>query len=177
MDKLKNFIDNNREAFDEGDLLPEGHLERFAKKLDRKRNRRHLSLAVMTMAAAAALFLLLKIPGGPAEDDPRGASLFTCEAEEEIEELRLYYNMQIYDLETQIKDLYADGKTPGSDELMKETEQVIRTTFDFEADILPSLPCSEAGVFALNQHYGNSLNSLNFMLSQMKQITHTTYHN
>ena len=28
MDKLKNFIDTNREAF-EDDLLPEGHFERF----------------------------------------------------------------------------------------------------------------------------------------------------
>ena len=32
MDKLKNFIDTNREAF-EDDLLPEGHFERFEQKL------------------------------------------------------------------------------------------------------------------------------------------------
>lgn len=32
MDKLKNFIDTNKEAF-EDDLLPEGHFERFEKKL------------------------------------------------------------------------------------------------------------------------------------------------
>ena len=38
MDKLKNFIDTNREAF-EDDLLPEGHFERFEQMLAVPRKR------------------------------------------------------------------------------------------------------------------------------------------
>ena len=41
MDKLKNFIDTNREAF-EDDLLPEGHFERFEQKLAVPRKSRPL---------------------------------------------------------------------------------------------------------------------------------------
>lgn len=33
MDKLKNFIDANRNAFEEDEILPEGHFERFEQKL------------------------------------------------------------------------------------------------------------------------------------------------
>ncbi|MDR1645089.1 MAG: hypothetical protein LBS05_04610 [Tannerellaceae bacterium] len=168
MDKLKDFISNNRMAFDEGISLPEGHFERFEEKL-RRRRLRSFVLAAVAVAAAAGLLFFLPI-GGDRSDALPGNVIFTCEAEEEIEELRFYYNMQIYDVEAQIIDLYAGGGMPGSIELMKETEQVIRTTCDFETDILPSLPCSEAGVFVLNQHYSNSLNSLNLMLNQMKRI-------
>ena len=39
MDKLKHFIDTNREAF-EDDLLPEGHFERFEQKLAAPRKSR-----------------------------------------------------------------------------------------------------------------------------------------
>jgi hypothetical protein len=169
MDKLKDFIDKNSAAFDANDPLPEGHLERFEKRLGKKGNIRSLSLLAVAMAVAAGLCLFLITQKGAREDPFPNDSLFICEAEE-IEELRLYYHMQIYDIEAQIKDLYADGRIPGSIELMEETERVIQITYDFETDILPTLPCSEQGMFAINQHYGNSLGSLNFMLEKMKQI-------
>lgn len=37
MDKLKNFIDANRDAFEEDEMLPEGHFERFEQKLPKPR--------------------------------------------------------------------------------------------------------------------------------------------
>ncbi|MDR1557907.1 MAG: hypothetical protein LBS88_12905 [Tannerellaceae bacterium] len=175
MDKLKDFIGKNREAFDE-DLLPEGHFGRFRKKLERKKKIRRLSLWSISIAAGIGLCFFLKIQS-ERKDTHQQPALFTCEAEEEIEELRLYYKMQMYEVEAQIKDLCAGRETPGSIELMKETEQVIQTTYDFEAMILPSLPCSDAGVFAMNQHYSNSLRSLNFMLTQMEHIVNINYHN
>ena len=65
MDKLKNFIDTNREAF-EDDLLPEGHFERFEKKLSpaRRKHFKLYSLSAFAAAAAIALILLLRMPGG-----------------------------------------------------------------------------------------------------------------
>ena len=65
MDKLKNFIDTNREAF-EDDLLPEGHFERFEKKLPpaRRKHFKLYSLSAFAAAAAIALILLLRMPGG-----------------------------------------------------------------------------------------------------------------
>ena len=40
MDKLKNFIDANRDAFEEDEMLPEGHFERFEQKLPKPRKNR-----------------------------------------------------------------------------------------------------------------------------------------
>jgi hypothetical protein len=175
MDKLKDFIGKNREAFDE-EPLPEGHLERFGKKLERKKNIRRLGFWSLTIAACAGLFFFLKIQNELADSSPQPA-VFTCEAEEELQGLRLYYTMQMYETETHIKELYAARKTPGSIELMEETERVIRTACDFEEKILPSLPCSDAGIFAMNQLYSNSLRSLNFMREQMEEVVSSNYSN
>jgi hypothetical protein len=176
MDKLKDFIDKNREAFNEVSL-PEGYMERFGKKLGRKRAIRRFSLCCVSVAACAGLFLFLKIQSEPADVSLRPSHAFACEAGEEIEGLRLYYSMQAYDVEAQIKELCAGRQTQGSVELIEETARVIRTTYDFEEKILPSLPCSEAGIFAMSQLYGNSLRSLNFMLEQMEQLVDNNHHN
>ena len=63
MDKLKNFIDTNREAF-EDDLLPEGHFERFEQKLavPRKSRATLYSLCAFAAAACIALLFLFKLP-------------------------------------------------------------------------------------------------------------------
>ncbi|MDR1356098.1 MAG: hypothetical protein LBJ58_00315 [Tannerellaceae bacterium] len=177
MDKLKDFIDNNRKDFD-NDLLPEGHLKRFETKLKGRRliPSTHGRIA-LTLAAAALLMLFLWIRREAREEaHERATFTFACESEEEIEELRLYYRMQIYGVEAQIQELYAQGgEAPGSLELMEETERVIRMTYDFETDIFPLLPCSDAGVFVMTQQYSNSIGSLNIMLKQMKRIV--TYKN
>ena len=54
MDKLKNFIDTNREAF-EDDLLPEGHFERFEQKLAVPRKSRATLYSLCAFSAAACL--------------------------------------------------------------------------------------------------------------------------
>lgn len=41
----------------------------------------------------------------------------------------------------------------------------------FEETILPTLPCSNDGLFAMTQHYSNSLEGLTLMLKQMEQVT------
>jgi hypothetical protein len=178
MDRLKDFIDTHREAFDD-DFLPEGHLERFEEKLGRrKRTTLRFTLLAATVAAAVGLFIFLKTPSIIKDNlQHPTSSAYTCEAEKEIEELRLYYNMQMYGVVVQIKDLYAAQRSPGSLELLEESEQVVYSTYNFEENILPSLPCSDDGLFAMTQHYSNSLKSLNFMLKQMEQITNEEHHN
>ena len=66
MDKLKNFIDANRDAFEEDEMLPEGHFERFEQKLPKPRKNRAAlySLSAFAIAASIALLLLFRLPGG-----------------------------------------------------------------------------------------------------------------
>ena len=172
MDKLKNFIDNNRDAFND-ESLPEGHFERFEQKLPRPRTNRAIlySLSAFAVAASIALLFLFHMPGGTSiPTTPHKTTAQACETKEEIEELRLYYNMQMHDVLSQMEALYKQDRTPGAAELLRETKRVLTDNYMFEETILPTLPCSNDGLFAMNQHYSNSLESLSFMLRQMEQV-------
>ncbi len=166
MDKLKQFIDSNREEFDEINL-PEGHFDRFEKKLSR-RSKRHVSLyAIFSIAAAACIALLLIFRPSTnlyMDDDPTAN---VCE----IEELQLYYTMKMNDIISKIETIYEETSSPGSRQLMAATRAVLEDSNEFEEQILPTLPCSEEGLFAMNQHYENSLTSLRIMLHQMENVT------
>jgi hypothetical protein len=168
MDKLKEFIERNKSAFD-CEPLPEGHLERFEKKLRRQSPsilRRYL-LPIVATAAAACLILFFLRPQNNNDAEP---SLFVCDADEEMDELREYYNMRVYDMEEQIRTLHEAHPTPGTRQLLEETENVIETVREFEADIFPTLPCTDNGLFAMTQQYEGSIGSLSFMLEQMESI-------
>lgn len=199
MDKLKSFIETHQAEFGKGNL-PEGHLERFEQKLAdfrkvcpeetepvsdnrkpvlpplrRQHPARLYSLAVSFVAAAAvALFFLLRIPGGTSIPPSLPASspvVHVCKDQQEIEELRIYYTMQINEMMAQIERLYKQDKTPGSAGLLAATQKILTDNYMFEETVLPTLPCSSEAVFAMTQHYTNSLESLSIMLKQMERVT------
>ncbi|MDH6307019.1 hypothetical protein M2459_003708 [Parabacteroides sp. PF5-5] len=176
MDKLKHFIDNNKEAFDD-EFLPEGHFERFEKKLPsppHKRQGKLFSLLSFAAAAAVTLFVFLKIQGDLKDAPIQQSTVYTCETQTEIEELRVYYNMQMNEVSAQIRALYKSEQVPGGLELLEETKRVLKSSEEFEVKVLPTLPCSDDGLFAMNQHYKNSLGSLQIMLKQMEIATEYT---
>lgn len=166
MDKLKQFIDSNKEEFDEVDL-PEGHFERFEKKLSARRRRpvRLYTLFGIVAAACIALLLIFKPSTDLYMDDDPTANV--CE----IEELQLYYTMRMNDVLSKIEAVYEKAPSPGSSQLMAATQTVLHDSEEFEEQVLPTLPCSEEGIFAVNQHYENSLASLRIMLNQMENVT------
>lgn len=202
MDTLKDYITAHRAEFeDEG--LPEGHAERFRAKLatartsgvipsdeeagsvveeagpclasPRRVNRGRLVMLGISFAAAAAVavLLLLRMPGGT---EVPGSSAMHAEthgtqAKEEFEELRLYYTMQINDMMAQIENLYKEDQTPGGAELLKETKKVLHDNYMFEETVLPTLPRSNNGLFAISLHYNNSLESLSIMLREMERMS------
>ncbi|WP_337941850.1 hypothetical protein [Parabacteroides sp.] len=175
MDKLKNFIDTNKEAF-EDDLLPEGHFDRFEKKLPDAPHKGHFKLySLCTFAAAAsiALFFLFRMPGGtPVPSDNQKASVQKqCSEQKEFNELQMYYKMQINDIMAQMETLYKQDKTTGAADLLQESRRILKDNYMFEETILPTLPCSNDGLFAMNQHYSASVESLNIMLKQMERVT------
>ncbi|MDR1403460.1 MAG: hypothetical protein LBJ60_07160 [Tannerellaceae bacterium] len=170
MDKLKDFIDTHKEAF-EDDLLPEGHFERFNRKLpvsSRKRLNR-ISIFAVTVAAAVTLLVFIRIVSDMKDAPIQQTSMYACETQKEIDELKFYYNMQLDEVSAQIRALYKSEQIPGGLELLKETKKVLKNSHKFEEAVLPTLPCSDAGLFAMNQHYSNSLESLQIMLSQMEK--------
>lgn len=170
MDKLKNFIDTNKEAF-EDDLPLIGHFERFNKKLptSQKKQIKWINLFAIATAAAVTLFVFIRIQSDIKDAPVQQTRMYTCETQKEIDELKFYYNMQMDEVTAQIRALYKSEQIPGGLELLEETKKVIKSSQNFEDTILPTLPCSDAGLFAMNQHYSNSLQSLQIMLSQMEK--------
>jgi hypothetical protein len=170
MDKLKHFIDTHKGAF-EDDLPPAGHFGRFEKKLpasSRKQLKWKPALAVAA-AAAVTLFVFIRTLSEMEDTPVQQTNMYAGETQKEIDELRFYYNMQLDEVSAQIRALYKSEQIPGGLELLKETKKVIKNSHEFEDAVLPTLPRSDAGLFAMNQHYGNSLESLQIMLNQMEQ--------
>ena len=71
---------------------------------------------------------------------------------------------------SQMQAMYKQQRIPGSEELLKETKRVLTDNYMFEETVLPTLPCSNDGLYAMNQHYSTSLESLNIMLEQMEKM-------
>lgn len=202
MDKLKKFIDTNRDAFDD-EKLPEGHFGRFEKKLpvsQRNKKIRLYSWCAVLAAASVMLLLFLKLPGDTiirkAQQQPMayeqtplkvtGDTLKDNKKEadnkqpkqhspidkdrDEIKELCLYYNMQMNQVLSQMQVLYKKEQTPGASDLLKESKRILTDNFMFEETVLPTLPSSNIGLYAMTQHYNTSLESLSIMLRQMESM-------
>lgn len=134
---------------------------------------RYIAFVLLLRAACIALLFLFKLPGGtPLHTQPGQVATGQpiCEVKEEIEELRLYYNMQMSDIISQMQAMYKQQRIPGTEELLKETKRVLTDNYMFEETVLPTLPCSNAGLYAMNLHYSTSLESLNIMLKQMESM-------
>ncbi|MDR0538151.1 MAG: hypothetical protein LBH04_08980 [Tannerellaceae bacterium] len=167
MDKLKKFIDLHRDDFDLP--LQQGHLNRFETKLNRWRRpllRRYLFPAVATLAAACLLTFLL-VP----RSAPEKRIVFVCEVDEEMDALRKYYNMRVYDVEERINSLYETKPSQSLQKLAEEAGKVVRTVREFEEEIFPTLSCTDNGIFAMKLQYDGSLESLIFMLEQMELLS------
>ena len=57
--------------------------------------------------------------------------------------------------------------------IWRESEQILADNHNFEQNELPQLPTESETLCALTQHYGNSLETLQFMLSKMEQMNET----
>lgn len=168
MDKLKQFINNNREEFDEQEL-PFGHELRFQKKLPHRKNKTKVfCLYASLIAASVALLIMLALPFYKPESSFLEHRT-SCRTEDEINELRLYYSMQMLDIVDRIKEFDPGEKEQEKQQVLNETEQVLALSKQFDETVIPHLPCSDEGLFAVNQYYSTSLRSLNFMLEQLEE--------
>ncbi|MGM9798138.1 MAG: hypothetical protein ACI3ZY_11325 [Parabacteroides sp.] len=183
MDKLKDFIDSHQVTFDEGYPLPQGHEARFMRKLEEektivmpRKSARPKSLYLLyavAMAASVALLLLLRFstPHTPEAIDPYLAEVQQIQTE--MEELQIYYHMQMRTIREQMKQLAEAQPTPGVMAIWQESELILADNHSFEQNELPQLPTESETLCALTQHYGNSLETLQFMLAKMEQMSET----
>lgn len=174
MDKLKDFIDKNRTAFEE-ERLPEGHLQRFEEKraIRKKRQTRRFLWGAFAAAASLTFFFYLHF------SEEFGSPSFIqkplqCTIREEMQELCLYYSMQANETVSRMEELYSRQSLSGAEELLQESRRVLADTEVFEKTELLELPCSEEAFFTINRHYSSSLNCLNEMLDELEEMQRKT---
>ena len=151
MDRLKDYIQQNREALDEIPL-PEGHLERFAARLEKEETKKAVPLwhKLVPLAAAVALFFCLSVPfwmHQPVSPD-------------------MQLEDHLMELETASKENPSEAVT----HLLEAALQIEASCQQFDNQVLPTLPCSDEGIFAINQQYQNSLNSMQILCQQLNRV-------
>lgn len=175
MDRLKGFIEDNMEEFNAEVMLPAGHLERFERKLNPHKKRGVYRLIAVGLAVAASVAIILLSNRGEtiiSGTDDIDMVARTQEIDMEMKELRIYYNMRMSDIHVEMKRLYESNRSDGAKELLLEGRRILADNSDFENRVLPSLPCSDEAIFAMTQHYSNSMNGLNIMLDRMRVLTY-----
>ena len=173
MDRLKHFIDTNRDAFEE-EQLSEDHLERFEKRLPHPRRSLPIryNLYAIIAAACISLLILFNLPweNESSKVSPTREQPCSCEIAEEFEGLRIHYTMQIHETIEEMKMLCKQYPFPGAKDLLDETDRILADNRLFEKSVLSTLPCSNDGLYAINMHYSSSLESLQIMLNQMESM-------
>lgn len=163
------------EEFNVEVMLPAGHIERFERKLNPHKKRGVFRLLAVGLAVAASVALLLLSNRGEtiiSESDDIDMEARVQEIDMEMKELRIYYNMRMSDIHIEIKRLYETNRSDGAKELLLEGQRILADNSYFENSVLPSLPCSDEAIFAMTQHYSNSMNGLNIMLDRMRVLTY-----
>jgi hypothetical protein len=172
-DKLKRFIDSHIHEFND-ESLPQGHFERFEKKLKGRSNRRIRIVSLIAASVAAACVALMLIYKQPAGFTGSNTALHTCGLQQEVEGLQLYYHMQMNGIIIEMEELYDQTPSAGTEEMLKESRKIQAESTRFDEEVLPELPCTEEVLFITNQHYRNSLCSMQNLLAHATQMTETT---
>ena len=176
MDKLKDFIRQNRASFDQEEL-PNDHLSHFMEKLassERMVNNDYsfkktvyLKKTVFWLVAAsiAAAMTFTLFTSNPVEK-----TAYTCELDTKKAELRMYYQMKMEDLVMQMESETAKTGNPAFAVLVAEGKKIQSACERFDEDVTPTLPCSEKGIYAINQQYANSLAGIQILYNQLMHI-------
>jgi hypothetical protein len=131
MDKLKSFIQQNRELFD-SEPLPEGHEMRFMKKMEKRNSRKHNYLIYISVAALLLLVVTIGVRFLKEDSvsslfyvDPCGGESHTC-----------YYD-QMQKLSQQIE--YNTRELPDykRQEILMNMESIMPRSADEFSEMLP----------------------------------------
>jgi len=150
MDKLKSFIQENRELFD-SDPLPEGHELRYMQKLENRRSRKHNYLIYISVAALLLLVVTIGVrflKEDPVSSlfyvDPCGGESYTC-----------YYD-QMQKLSEQIE--YNTRELPDyqRQEILMNMESIMPRSADEFSQMLPE-DISSREAERLNKEYYQQL--------------------
>ena len=165
MDELGNFIQDNRDAFDDYEL-PAGHAGRFERKLMRRGKRRPIYLVASLLTAACVALFIFLVQGKMEEQE----HLIIAENCNEHTELMFYYQMKVNGLKNEMERFSKYSELSGIKQLMIESEKLLAENEKFEQETVPTLPCSDIGTRIISMHYSQNIKDLTFMMRQMDEM-------
>lgn len=161
MDKLKDYIKNNRRQFD--DVEPaDGHMERFAARLNaqKKQPKRPIRILVtaITGIAAAILITLMLVPVGQTTDN-------SCTLSPELAEVSSYYATKLELEIDKIQQLaaYIDDET--KTELLSDIMTMREESSEFLHQICASQMDEADSIPIIIKHYQSQIDALQSTVS------------
>ena len=92
------------------------------------------------------------------------------ELHSEMGELHTYYRMQLEDHLMELETASKENPSEAVTHLLEAALQIEASCQQFDNQVLPTLPCSDEGIFAINQQYQNSLNSMQILCQQLNRV-------
>ncbi len=159
MDKFKEYIEQEREAFDAFEL-PTGHTRRMADKLPKESSsaiRRFLLPIVATAAVIAGVVMTLKGPA-PSEESVMVQTIAQSE-------LIRYYSSQLEVLKDSLRTLAPTLHPEMRADMMAELELIENEKYRFNRQLLPQISVSEDCQTVVYTFYSSKIESLEYLLS------------
>lgn len=166
---IERFIKNNREAFDDAPL-PEGHPERFERRLKRVARRRRLLRTVRMTAAAAVIFVAVYVLL-PKDGEDNAEQI--CILSGEMLETKHYYVSMLNMTKTRVEQIVATAEPEIRRELGAELNAIV-------SDSVPFCNSSDESTAIMIQYYyikiAALLNIENALTDKLKYKTLNTKH-
>lgn len=168
MDRLKEYIRNNREAFD-SEAPSDNHTELFLARLNKskkpKRSGRRIAFS-FTASIAAAAVILLAIWKAP---QPSAG----CTMSDEEKEVSGYYTMRLEGKISEVERLALQGDERVRSEIDRGLAELQADTVSFFSELCGAGISEDEKVAIIIQHYRAKLNALDMTISSLEQALNT----
>lgn len=171
MKKLKNFIDRNREAFDDIDL-PAGHEQRFLKKLEKKKS----SIGLKIWYGIAASFIFLAMLSFFAKDfvfqnrflKENSQVVGLSDISPKYQEVEAFYQASVDEKINEFETLNCRIDEEQLNMINSELEQLNGSYQNLQAELKINRN-DERIINAMIDNYQNRIRFLDLVISQIKQ--------
>jgi hypothetical protein len=159
---------------------PEGHFERFEKKLAKQHKKSTFSLNVIWKVAAAVIFVFLAVNQGiiwfsPEKEQPMQVTgreqVSLASVSDEYEEVEFYYTNAINSGLSQWEKMAADGLITEEEQQMMDTELTeFETVYQKLQNDLAANPNDERVINAMLEYYQTKLSLINMIVDKLEEV-------
>jgi len=159
---------------------PEGHFERFEKKLAKQHKKRTFSLNVVWKVAAAVIFVFLAVNQGIiwfSSDEENGMTpsvqneMSLASVSDEYEEVEFYYTNAINSGLNQWERMAAEGFITEEEQQMMDTELAeFENVYKKLQNDLAANPNDERVINAMLEYYQTKLSLINMIVDKLEEV-------